>query len=56
MIELVLTCLIVGHKEIGPSLFETDLLCPKIGIVTLVSNTRSFDTKPVVSSRRGLTL
>ena len=47
MIELVLQCLIVGHKEVGPSLFETDLLCPQVGIVTL---------RPVVSSRTGLTL
>ena len=63
MINLVLQCLIAGHKEIGPSLYETDLLCPKVGIVsvrhgrtTIESNTRSFDTKPSVSEYNGLTL
>ena len=58
MIELVLGCIIAGHKEIGPSLYETDLVCPQFNLVfTFQSrNERPFDTRPAVSSRRGLTL
>jgi len=56
MINLVLQCIIAGHTEIGPSLYETDLLCPKVGIVTVRSKTRSFDTKPYVSGYKALTL
>ena len=65
MIELVLGCIIAGHKEIGPSLYETDLVCPQFNLVfTFQSgrlgrpsrNERPFDTRPAVSSRRGLSL
>ena len=58
MIELVLGCIIAGHKEIGPSLYETDLVCPQINLVLTFQsrNERPFGTRPDVSSRRGLTL
>ena len=47
MIELVISCIIAGHKEIGPSLFETDLVCPESGLVITFSQT----TKKVPTSK-----
>ena len=35
MMNVLLQCLIAGHKEIGPSLYETDLLCPAVGLVLI---------------------
>jgi hypothetical protein len=48
MIEVVLQCLIAGHKEIGPSLFETDLLCPSIGLV-LTYQSKEKDAKSTIA-------
>ena len=36
MIDLLLQCLIAGHTEIGPSLYEIDLLCVDSSVVTYV--------------------
>ena len=48
MIELVLQCLIVGHKEIGPSLYETDLLCPGVRGLTLTYQSTERDATSAI--------